>query len=251
MTQKLSNAEPRAGASGHATAFLSPLVSATTFDETVQQLAQLVMLGVIPPGDRLPPERVLAERLNVSRTTVREAIRSLRMTGLVETRRGRTGGNFVVDRGAAASYERARSLAREMGDRLVDALDFRRVVEPAAAELAAERLQPGDAERYQEILDEMRHNHGGSYRALDARLHLAIADCARTPSLARAVADVQMRLGEVLSRIPLLDDALARDSDKEHARLVAAITAGRPIAARQRMTSHLAGADELLRDFLD
>src|SRR5881409_2874777 len=74
----------------------SPVPVRNAFEVTVERLAQSIRLGVLLDGDRLPPERELAETLGVSRVTLREAIRALRDANLVESGRGRGGGTFVV-----------------------------------------------------------------------------------------------------------------------------------------------------------
>src|SRR5580704_13029976 len=74
----------------------SPVPVRNAFEVTVERLAQSIRLGVLVEGDRLPPERELADTLGVSRVTLREAIKTLRDAGLVESRRGRGGGTFVV-----------------------------------------------------------------------------------------------------------------------------------------------------------
>src|SRR5262252_3916759 len=73
-----------------------PVRGGNAFEITVARLAQAIKLGLVAEGDRLPAERDLAERLQVSRVTLREAIRALREAGYLESRRGRTGGTFVM-----------------------------------------------------------------------------------------------------------------------------------------------------------
>src|SRR5215204_5479185 len=75
-----------------------PVRGGNAFEITVARLAQAIKLGLVVEGDRLPAERDLAEQLQVSRVTLREAIRALREAGFLESRRGRTGGTFVVSR---------------------------------------------------------------------------------------------------------------------------------------------------------
>src|SRR3954469_4117012 len=105
-----------------------PVRGGNAFEITVARLAQAIRLGLVPVGERLPPERELAERLQVSRVTLREAIAALREAGFLESRGGRSGGPFVV-RSTGESHtdtaeQDAAALAREMGDTLHDALDF-------------------------------------------------------------------------------------------------------------------------------
>ena len=88
-----------------------PVRGGNAFEITVARLAQAIKLGLVREGDRLPPERELAERLQVSRVTLREAIRALREAGFLESRRGRTGGTFVLAnaRSVQTSVPRRRS----------------------------------------------------------------------------------------------------------------------------------------------
>src|SRR5436190_22428505 len=120
------------------TSLLRRVRDGNAFETAVERLVRTIKLGVIPDGDRLPPERELAAALQVGRTTLREALEALRQAGYVETRRGRGGGTFVTYAGGAGRHDAA-EIARSMGARLYDALDFRRVVEPGAAALAATR----------------------------------------------------------------------------------------------------------------
>src|SRR3954470_15892278 len=76
-------------------ALFRPVRTGNAFEETVERLLQAIRLGVVGAGERLPSERELAERLGVSRVTLREAIRALSDAGYVESRRGRYGGTFV------------------------------------------------------------------------------------------------------------------------------------------------------------
>src|SRR5207247_3470360 len=117
-----------------------PVRGGNAFEITVSRLAQAIRLGLVSAGERLPPERELADRLRVSRVTLRQAIGALREAGYLESRRGRSGGTFVVYAvPPAADRSGAALLAREMGAELPDALDLRWVLESGAAALAATR----------------------------------------------------------------------------------------------------------------
>ncbi len=230
-----------------------PVRGGNAFEITVARLAQAIRLGMVAAGDQLPPERELAERLAVSRVTLREAIAALRDAGYLETRRGRAGGTFVVYRDAlrpAAGPDEAAALAREMGDQLHDVLDFRRVVEPGAAGLAATRtLAAGERAHLSACLAAAGDHDAADRRVADSRLHLAIASVSGSPSLAAAVADVQVTIDRLLGLIPVIERNLAH-SDAQHRRIVEAILVGDARAARTSMEEHCDGTAELLLGLL-
>ncbi|MEV4624417.1 FCD domain-containing protein [Asanoa sp. NPDC049573] len=236
-----------------------PVRGGNAFEITVSRLAQAIRLGLVGEGDRLPAERELAERLQVSRVTLREAIRALREAGYLESRRGRTGGTFVISPMTAAEVDKgprrqpkgdAAELARQMGDALHDALDFRRVLEPGAAGLAATRaLAAVDRQHLVACLGASRDRDPATRRVADSRLHLAIAAASGSPSLAAAVADVQLTLDGLLASIPVIAKNLDH-SDRQHARVVDAILAGDAVAARATMEQHCDATAELLRGLL-
>jgi DNA-binding FadR family transcriptional regulator len=219
--------------------------SRNLFEETVARLGQAIKLGVVPYGERFPTERELAEQLKVSRVTVREALRALEQAGFVEIRRGRHGGAYVLQNEVKQSKKHARKLAREMGPGLDDALDFRRAIEPAIVELAAERHDEAQLAVATELLAESQQVPPSGYRGADSRFHLALAAMANSPSLAGAATDVQLRLSELLSALPILDESI-RHSHAQHKKILDAIAARDGATARAMMIEHLEATADLL-----
>jgi DNA-binding FadR family transcriptional regulator len=228
---------------------LRPARGGNAFEQAVERLAEAIRLGVFEAGDRLPPERELADVMQVSRMTLREALGALRDAGLVETRRGRAGGTYVLAAGGRGARPKR---AGQLPDRqLLDALDFRRVVEPGAAALAASRtLDDADRARLVASLTAAElAPDDASRRVADSRLHLTIAVIAGSDSLTAAVADAQVRLGELLSAIPVLRRNIEH-GDAQHRAVVEAILAGDAHAARAAMEEHCDGTSALLRGLL-
>lgn len=231
-------------------AVFRPVRAGNPFEETVERLLQAIKLGVVGPGERLPAERDLAARLNVSRVTLREAIKALTDAGYVESRRGRYGGTFVNEQLPKPRRVSAKQLTREHGADVDDALVLRSALETGAAEAAASRvLTEAEAGHLRRCLAETSSANLTDYRRMDSRLHLAIAEVSGSPSLTSATADVRMRLNELLDAIPLLAVNLEHSND-QHDAIVGAILAGDPVAARQAMQEHLSGTAALLRGFL-
>jgi len=228
-----------------------PVKAGNTFEQTVERLMQAIKLGAVASGDRLPAERELATRLNVSRVTLREAIRALQDAGFVESRRGRSGGTFVrYDAARRRGAGDARRLARKMGAELFDALDYRLVVEPGAAELAASRdLSAADRALLTARLAAVHSASDDAHRVADSRFHLAIAELSGSPSVAAACTEVQTRLDDLLAAIPVLARNIEH-SHAQHAVVVKAILAGNRRKARAAMEEHVEATAALLRGFL-
>jgi DNA-binding FadR family transcriptional regulator len=224
-----------------------PIRTGNAFEDCVERLLQSIRLGLVEPGERLPAERDLAVRLGVGRVTLREALRELAEAGWLESRRGRHGGTFVLDR---ADVLPASLPPRPTAAEVEDVLVLRQVLETGAAAAAASPAIPVARRReLLPMLDDCTGSERGRYRTADSRLHLAVAALGGSPSLTAAVADVRTRVNDLLDAIPLLERNIAH-SDRQHARVVRAVVAGRPHAAAAAMDEHLAGSAALLRGFL-
>jgi DNA-binding FadR family transcriptional regulator len=233
-------------------AVFAPVRTANTFEETVERILQSIKLGVVGFAERLPSERELAQRLGVSRVTVREALRALQEAGYVDSKRGRYGGTFVTFRPDHPPSVPVRVLGRGKGRvrEIADVLTLRHVLEVGAAEAAARRTLD-DAERAY-LLERLATCEAAdlrSYRQCDARLHLAIAEVTGSTSLAMAIADIRMDVDDLLNSIPLLERNIEH-SNVQHRRVIEAIVAGNPRRARAAMEEHVEGTAALLRGFL-
>ncbi len=239
-------ADPDPGPLPTSDALLRPVRTGNAFEDTVGRLLSTIRLGVLAPGDSLPPERELAARLGVSRDTVREAIKSLSDAGYLVSRRGRYGGTFL-----AAELPPPQGAVGVTAAELDDVLRLREILEVGAARMAAGRVL-GTAERDNlgARLADVAAAGPGDYRRLDSRLHLAIAEAAGTPSLVALLAENRMRINALLDRIPLLGRNIAH-SEEQHEAVIQAILDGDPDDAAAAMGAHLAGSAALLHGFLD
>jgi GntR family transcriptional repressor for pyruvate dehydrogenase complex len=229
---------------------LRPVRGHHAFENCVEQLGTAIRLGLYPPGTLLPPERDLAERMSVSRATLREAIAALRQAGLVQTTRGR-GGGTVVQRRPTRRKSAARAALRGRGAELSDSLRFRAVVEPGAAGLAAEReLDAGMQDLLRDCLDAASAGADGpGHRQLDSRLHLAIAAASGSPLMIEAVTRVQADLDDMLHAIPVLPVNISH-SAAQHRSIVHAILNRNPRKASRVMVEHCDDTAALLRGLL-
>ncbi|WP_246159996.1 FadR/GntR family transcriptional regulator [Microbacterium rhizomatis] len=222
-----------------------PVRHGNALEDTVARLVQTIRLGIVAPGETLPPERELAGRYGVSRDTVREAIRELADAGYLVRRRGRYGGTFVAD-----PVPRPAELGPVPPAEIDDVLGLRRVLECGAARAAAGRaLTAEDRDALWARYEQTSAASEADYRRFDTLLHLAIAEAAGIPSLVALVAENRARVNAWLDTFPLLPRNIEH-SDAQHEQIVSAILAGRADAAQEAVLAHLAGSEALLRGFL-
>lgn len=230
-------------------AVLQPVRGHMAFESCVEQLGSAIQLGVFREGSRLPNERDLAERLNVSRATLREAISALRSAGFVTTTRGRGGGTVVEPLKNARPPDRTRNKDRQ--EEINDILIFRAIIEPGACYQAASSFLPEEAE---ELLRVCLADFDGTlapadYRQADARLHLAIASVCGSPRLSKACSTIQTKIHQFLAEIPFLQTNIV-NSDEQHRQIVRAILARDAETARFVMEEHCGATAALLKGLL-
>ncbi|MFC8585640.1 FadR/GntR family transcriptional regulator [Streptomyces sp. NPDC057217] len=230
------------------TPVLRPVRAGNGFEEALEQILQVVRLGLVPDGERLPAERELADRMGISRVTLREVLKVLQEQGLVESRRGRYGGTFVLPRTRTGDEDELRRRIASVD--MEDTLRFREVLEVGAAGLcAAHGLDAAGAERLRSALAATHDAPLGDYRRQDTLLHLTLAELSGSPTLTAQYAAVRATVNDLLDCIPLLVRNLEH-SQHQHTALVEAVLDGDADAAREVMREHCAGTAALLRGFL-
>ena len=228
---------------------LQPARGHMAFESCIEQLGSAIQLGVFREGSKLPSERELAERLNVSRATLREAVSALRAAGFVTTSRGRGGGTVVEPLENARPISRTSNKDRQ--EEIHDILVFRAVVEPGACSQAAcTELSEESRELLCSCLAEFDQKLApADYRQADARLHLAIASVCGSPRLAKASSTIQTKIHDFLAEIPFLQTNIV-SSDIQHRQIVQAILDGDAETARFVMEEHCGATAALLKGLL-
>lgn len=210
----------------------SPIQVPAAYGVVVEHLRRAIHLGVYSPGDRLPPERIHAKQLGVSRVTLREALRVLEGEGYLEMRRGASGGAMVI----AQTQTRAALLQRL--DELIAIQEFRAATESLAARRAATRIDEETLARLEEAIEALsagKTHH--EYQRADADFHLRIAEAADAPLLRDAVEDAR---AEMFPQFELMDYEFPKQSVlRGHRLILDALREGDPDAAAKRMTDHI------------
>lgn len=202
-------------------------------------LRRRIAFGAYAPGDRLPTERDLAQALGVGRMTVRSAVRSLSGEGLLETRRGRTGGTFVTER---RSIPNSALATRSSLGEVRETFEFRLALEPTVAAWCAAAASDDDRREIVRIAEQVPVSVA-AYRALDSRFHVAIAGaCGNTlarDAIRRAREEFFTWADAFFDVVWTPDLEMAMTSQREHVAIAHAIAAGDPDGARRLTSEHI------------
>jgi GntR family transcriptional regulator, transcriptional repressor for pyruvate dehydrogenase complex len=223
----------------------TPVRAATTFEETVERLGTAIRTGILPAGSRLPAERTLADELEISRSTLRQALTTLVQSGLLISLRGRGGGTFVTERPPLAQAG-----ATPLGEDAWAVLDYRVAVETGATILAGERAGSADLDRLDALVERMREvENFDVYRRADIRFHVGLAEAAHSPRLVSAMTEVQGRMSELITRLPHPPELL-RHSNAQHGRLVGLLRNRQTALAARLIREHIEGTEHILAGLL-
>src|SRR5271156_2085192 len=213
--------------------------SSRLFEQIVQQVEDSILNGKLKPGDQLPAGRDLAQQFGVSRTAVREAVKTLREKGLVEAFSGR--GTFVTNGTSMAMRQSLDLMIRiNQQEGSSNLAELRFVLEPEIAGLAAERIEEQLLSTMREAVAVMDRNlhDPDAYVEADLDFHLALAEAVGNPLILSLLDSIVGLLREQRSRIFNVDRGPER-GQFHHKRILAAVEQRDPGAAREAMRSHL------------
>jgi GntR family transcriptional repressor for pyruvate dehydrogenase complex len=211
---------------------------ARRYHQVAEQIQQLIAQGVLKPGDRLPAERDLASQLGVSRGSVRDAIRTLEVTGLLESHHGR--GTVIRDLSTDSLVVPLASVLVRKRGMVAELLDVRRMIEPALAARAAQYASGAQIAQLEDILRRQRDKMrlGEDTIAEDSEFHRTIALAAKNSVVLR-VLDVLMDLLRESRNQSLQVRGRRERSYAGHLRLLNAIKRRDPTGASRSARQHL------------
>ena len=177
---------------------IRPIKSKRTTEIILEQIKALIINGQLTAGDRLLTEHELAERFQVSRTSVREALAALSLTGILEIRQG--GGIFVKTSPSNAVIEPLSFILLLEKGKLQNILEVRKALEVEAVGLATERRDEEDLAFLKSLIEQMEEDLPEARRSeeLDLKFHLALAKASKNPLLDRLMNTVQEIMGQTL-----------------------------------------------------
>ncbi len=208
------------------------------YEQAAQQLQRMIRDGLFKPGEKLPPERELAEMLQVSRGSLRDAIRTLELMGLVEPRQGE--GTVVRDPSAKSLINPLATVLPGQRELVAELLEFRRMIEPTLAAKAARNVSDEELTYMEDILRRQKEKVDRGELAIeeDSEFHYAIAEAARNSVVLKVLDAFMDLLRETRERSLQLDGRL-QWSFAGHRRILNAIRKREPAEAEQAMRRHI------------
>jgi GntR family transcriptional regulator, transcriptional repressor for pyruvate dehydrogenase complex len=215
--------------------------------QIAEQIRSSILAGEFAPGDKLPPERELAEMFGVSRPSVREALNVLASSGLVMSYQG--GGTVVKSLVESSSANPLSELIRVQKDRALDVIEVRKCMESWTAWYAAQRALPDDIRRMEEIIAGMERNLEGLLPSedLDANLHIVIARATHNIvwlHLMQSLFDAMKEFQQSVWRAVYITSEDHHQLYRHHRSIFEAIRSRDAEAAREAMMLHLTFAEQ-------
>jgi GntR family transcriptional repressor for pyruvate dehydrogenase complex len=214
------------------------------YEGVAKQIERLI-LKRLQPGDKLPSERELAETLRVSRSSIRDAIRSLELMGMVEPRQG--AGTIVREISSESLVNPLANAIKRKEELIGELLDFRKMLEPQLAARAATRVSPNQISEMEQILErqEQKLRDGESAIVEDSEFHYAIA-LASGNSVVLKVLDTLMDLLRDSRERSLQVEGRPQKSLAAHHRILAALKRHDGEAAKVAMRRHIENVEKIV-----
>lgn len=223
----------------------------SAYTAIIERIRAMIAGGEITPGKRLPPERKLAERFGVSRSHLRQAFQALAERGVIESRQG-DGTYLLTGLDQGPTVDTILDVIAARSDVLHEILEFRRMIEPQIAALAAERIDEPTLARLKVVVcDQQRALAAGREDAgFDAEFHRILTGSTRNHVVEKVMDIIQSILNE--SRAVWLQSEDRRQlSLQGHLQIIDALELGDSMGAAQAMRQHIASIGHLLFDELD
>jgi GntR family transcriptional repressor for pyruvate dehydrogenase complex len=218
---------------------------ARRYEQVAEQIQRLIVKGVLKPGDRLPPERDLALKFGVARSSIRDAIRTLEVMGILEPRQGH--GTVVREVTADSLVIPLASVLMRKREMIAELLDVRRMIEPALAGRATVNASEEELKHLEDILDRQRQKMRRGEPSIDedSEFHYTIAQAARN-SVVLQVLDLLMDLLRESRNRSLQVPGRMERSYQGHRRILRAIQRRDPGAAEAAVRKHLKEIEEIV-----
>jgi GntR family transcriptional repressor for pyruvate dehydrogenase complex len=222
-----------------------PVERTILWEQVAEQLMAMLRARHLRPGDKLPPERELAAMMQVSRPSLREALRALTMMNVLEVRQG--AGTFVTSLETELLVEHLDFVLSLDESSLIDLFEARKIVEIGITGLAAQRITEEELAELEAGLARSQDalHHPVDFLQADEQLHKTITQAARNPIMSRVIDSISRLL--LVSRSRTVEIAGVREQTVEdHRAIIAALKRRDPEAAQEAMLQHLNNVEQRL-----
>lgn len=214
-----------------------------TYEVIIEKIEKFFLNGKLKSGDKLPPERELASRFGVSRTSVREALQALEISGAIEIRQG--GGSFIkTSEVQLVSDALSTTIIQAENNLVYEMLELRRALEVESVSLAAQRATSADLEKIRQSLEQMAVSWQDAEAGVQADLHfhLQIVYATHNKILINLVQTLTERMEDTIRatrKHRFLDEDRYEDTFEEHKEIYIAIASGNAQEAKKLMEEHI------------
>lgn len=225
--------------------------STSVTDEAIDKIKRLIVSGKLRPGDRMPPEAELANKLGLSRNSLREAVRALTLLRVLDVRQG--DGTYVSSLEPHDLLDVMGFVVDLLHDRTsLELIEVRRMLEPEATALAAARITDATLDRLQELMVRMRQAKAVEQLVeADAAFHDLIVQTTNNTVLISMLRSLATRTLHARRYRGIVDDCALTQTHAGHAAIYRALRAHDPSLARAAALTHVANTQDWLRRAFD
>ena len=218
----------------------TPIKNTKVYEQVIEQIEGMITNGVLKKGDRLPSERELVEQLGVSRASIREALRSLEIIGLIESKQGE--GNFIRENLDNTLFEPLSIMFMLNDCKVEEIFELRKVIEIETAALAARKITDEEINELQMLVDNMKTSEDEDERVKDdAKFHYTIAKASRNFLILSILNTVSSLMDSFIkdARKNIINNQLKDSIDNEHEEILNALKSHNPNKASESMRKHM------------
>lgn len=223
-------------------------MAAPLIEASIEKIHNLIVEGVLQPGSRLLPEHELAIMLGSSRNTTREAVRALVMAGVLDVRRG--DGTYVTSLKPELLLQGISFVADLLqDDGVLELLEIRRLLEPAATAMAAQRATPVQLRSIRYVMEEMRDSAGDveALVAHDVRFHELVNRSSGNQTIASVLIGLSGRTFRARVWRAVIEEGVAATTVSQHEQIISAIDARDPALAEASALLHVVTTEAWFR----
>ncbi|MBU5484859.1 FadR family transcriptional regulator [Clostridium sp. MSJ-11] len=226
----------------------TPIKNTKVYEQVIEQIKDMINKGILKKGDKLPSERDLVEKLQVSRTSIREALRALEIIGLIESRQGE--GNFVKSNFENNLFEPLSIMFILEKSDPMDILELRKIIEKETATLAATRISEDELTELRDLIDKFKNlDEDEEMVKADREFHYKIAQVSKNfliLSILNAISSLMEIFIENARRNILINTDNKELLVKQHEDIYIALSEHDPEKALKAMSIHLETINEYM-----